>query len=331
MLLSASGAYFFVALIAAAVSYVVAHRKGLNAVAWAWASLLLLVPAAILPFVPSRQRPERSSGILDETWQALLAYDPDIKAAAGQLAPYGAPALDELRRAWAAVPDKGALPSMVSAIETRWSGYTAAGLMYLETQDGVAVLRDAAGHYHVGERQTGDLRTARLIASASARRARTSLVAGIIVGVAVLAATLTDAGPARAQLSATGMTVPSCETYDRERPRGGALEQLSDLFGLSIYRWGDAEYGRYRALLQARASRLPRGYDTARLGNCRREQRRHPEDLQRLREPIRRADGPAERISTPSGRGALHPCLRDAVLRPPHRGDDQRLDARWAG
>ncbi len=44
-------------------------------------------------------------------------------------------------------------------------------------------------------------------------------------------------------------TLPSCETYDRERPRGGTREQLSDLFGLSIYRWGDAEYGRYRAFL----------------------------------------------------------------------------------
>ncbi|AWB25703.1 MULTISPECIES: hypothetical protein [Methylobacterium] len=249
MLLSASGAYFLVALIAAAVSYVVAHRKGLNAVGWAWASLLLLVPAAILPFVPSRQRPERSSGVPDETWQALLAYDPDIKAAAGQLAPYGAPGLDELRRAWAAVPDKGALPAMVSAIEARWSGYTAAGLTYVETQDGVAVLRDAAGHYHVGERQTGDLRTARLIASASARRARTSSVAGIVVGAAVLAAAVTGAGPASAQPAATGITLPSCETYDRERPRGGTREQLSDLFGLSIYRWGDAEYGRYRAFL----------------------------------------------------------------------------------
>ncbi len=204
MLLSASGAYFLVALIAAAVSYVVAHRKGLNAVGWAWASLLLLVPAAILPFVPSRHKPERSSGVPDETWQALLAYDPDIKTAAGQIAPYGAPALDELRRAWAAVPDKGALPSMVSAIEARWSGYTAAGLTHVETQDGVAVLRDAAGHYHVGERQTGDLRTARLIASASARRARTSSVAGIVVGAAVLVAAVTGAGQASAQPARPG-------------------------------------------------------------------------------------------------------------------------------
>lgn len=249
MLLSASGAYFFVALIAATVSYVVAHRKGLNAVGWAWASLLLLVPAAILPFVPSRQRPERSSSVPNETWQALLAYDPDIKAAAGRLALYGAPALDELRRAWAAVPEKGALPAMVSAIEARWSGYTAAGLTHVETQDGVAVLRDAAGLYHVGGRQTGDLGTARLIASASARRTRTSSVAGIVVGAAILVAAMVGIGPERAQAGATGMTLPSCETYDRERPRGGTREQLSDLFGLSVYRWGEAEYGRYRAFL----------------------------------------------------------------------------------
>ncbi len=249
MLLSASGAYFLVALIAAAVSYVVAHRKGLNAVGWAWASLLLLVPAAILPFVPSRQRPERSSGLPDETWQALLAYDPDIKAAVGRLSPYGAPALDELRRAWAAVPDKGALPSMVSAIEARWSGYTAAGLTHVETQDGVCGAAGRSGALSRRRASTGDLRTARLIASASARRARTSSVAGIVVGAAVLAAAVTGTGPAHAQPNATGMTLPSCETYDRERPRGGTREKLSDLFGLSIYRWGDAEYGRYRAFL----------------------------------------------------------------------------------
>ncbi len=106
-----------------------------------------------------------------------------------------------------------------------------------------------SGHYHVNDRQTGDLRTARLIASASARRARTSSVAGIVVGAAVLAAAVTGAGLASAQPGATGMTLPSCVTYDRERPRGGTREQLSDLFDLSIYRWGDAEYDRYRAFL----------------------------------------------------------------------------------
>lgn len=190
MLLSASGAYFLVALIAAVVSYIVAHRKGLNAVGWAWASLLLIVPAAILPFVHSRPKPERSRGVPDETWQALLAYDPDFKATVVQLAPYGAPALDELRQAWAVVPDKGALPAMVSAIEARWSGYTAAGLTHIETRDGVAVLQDAAGRYHVGERQTADLGTARLIASASARRARMSSVIGIVGGITVLAVVL---------------------------------------------------------------------------------------------------------------------------------------------
>ncbi len=114
-------------------------------------------------------------------------------------------------------------------------------------RDGIAVLRDAAGHYHVGERQTGDLRTARIIARPA--RAGAHVLGGWSRRSGRSGRRMTGTGPARAQPGATGMTLPSCETYDRERPRGGTREQLSDLFGLSIYRWGDAEYGRYRAFL----------------------------------------------------------------------------------
>ncbi|MCJ2007961.1 hypothetical protein [Methylobacterium sp. J-092] len=172
MLLSASGNYLLVALIAAAASYVLAHRKGLNAVGWAWASLFLIVPALILPFVRTRQTSASSAGIPDANWYALLAYDPEIKAAVARLALFGAPAVDDLRRAWDAVPNKDALPEMVSDIEARWSAYASAGLTHVETRDGVAVLQDAVGRYHVDGRQTADLGNARLLASAGARRAR---------------------------------------------------------------------------------------------------------------------------------------------------------------
>lgn len=56
---------------------------------------------------------------------------------------------------------------------------------------------------------------------------------------------------------AVSMTPPSCETYQRERPRGGPFEQLSDLFGLSIYRWEEADFGRYRDFLIACGRSLP--------------------------------------------------------------------------
>jgi hypothetical protein len=75
-----------------------------------------------------------------------------------------------LRRTWGAVPEKRALPEMVSAIEARWAAQAEAGLVHVETRDGIAVLRDESGRYHVGERITGDLATARLLASAEARR-----------------------------------------------------------------------------------------------------------------------------------------------------------------
>lgn len=56
---------------------------------------------------------------------------------------------------------------------------------------------------------------------------------------------------------AVAMTPPSCETYQRERPRSGPFEQLSDLFGLSIYRWEEADFGRYRDFLLACGRSLP--------------------------------------------------------------------------
>lgn len=249
MLLSATGSYFLVALIAGVAGYVIAHRKGLNAVGWGWASLLLIVPAVILPFVRPRRALDRPQAVPDETWHALLAYDPAIKAAAARLARFGAPAMEELRQAWATVPDKAALPDMVTTIEARWSALAGAGLMHVETRDGVAVLQDGAGRYHVAGRQTADLATARLMASANARRGHTSAVAGIIMGATVLAGLLGVTSSVQAQSGGTGVTALSCETYQRERPRGGPFEQLSDLFGLSIYRWGEADYARYRAFM----------------------------------------------------------------------------------
>ncbi|CAA2159887.1 hypothetical protein MBRA_05067 [Methylobacterium brachiatum] len=170
MLFSASGTYVLVALLAAAAGYVMAHRKGLNAVGWAWTTLFLIVPVVILPFVRGRRATGPATALPDEGWNALLAYDPEIKTAAARLRPLDSVALDELRRAWRAVPDKRALPETVSAIEARWAARAEAGLAHVETRDGIAVLRDESGQYHVGERTTGDLATARLLASAEARR-----------------------------------------------------------------------------------------------------------------------------------------------------------------
>ncbi len=79
-------------------------------------------------------------------------------------------------------------------------------------------------------------------------RARPFHRSGWLVGLA-LGAILAGHDGARAQAGAVAMTPPSCEVYQRERPRGGFREQLSTLFGLSIYRWDEADYARYRALL----------------------------------------------------------------------------------
>ncbi len=107
-----------------------------------------------------------------------------------------------------------------------------------------------SSRYYVNDRQAADLLAVRVMASAGARKARTSaLFATIIVSSAVLASAITEASPVGAQTDLVAMTPPSCETYQRERPRGGPREQLSQLFGLSIYRWDEADYARYRELL----------------------------------------------------------------------------------
>ena len=69
-----------------------------------------------------------------------------------------------------------------------------------------------------------------------------------LIGLA-LGAILAANDGAKAQAGLVAMTPPSCERYQRERPRGGPVEQLSELFGLSIYRWTEDDYGRVRAFM----------------------------------------------------------------------------------
>lgn len=65
------------------------------------------------------------------------------------------------------------------------------------------------------------------------------------------------AADAKAAPNTVAMAPPSCETYQGVRPRGGDFEQLSELFGLSIYRWFEADYARYRDFLLACGRNLP--------------------------------------------------------------------------
>ncbi len=97
---------------------------------------------------------------------------------------------------------------------------------------------------------------ARSIASDSAvtgqtvvRRERRRRQVASFIAMAGLGMALIAQVPAQAQGNGVGMTLPSCEAYQHERPRGGPFEQLSDLFGLSIYRWDEADYGRYRSFM----------------------------------------------------------------------------------
>ncbi|WP_245930807.1 hypothetical protein [Methylobacterium radiodurans] len=157
--------------------------------------------------------------------------------------------LNAVGRGWAELPTIGMLPTMVADVEARWAANASPSFTHVEAREGGAVMGDAGGQYHVGERDIDDL-----AAAASARRARALSLVGAVVGAVILTA---HAGPARAQSTDPVMTPPNCETYERKRPHGGPFEQLSDLFSLSIYRWEEADFGRYRDFLLVCGGRLP--------------------------------------------------------------------------
>lgn len=99
---------------------------------------------------------------------------------------------------------------------------------------------------------------ARVTARPGPVRARPRQWLGRLIGLG-LGAVLISHGVAGAQAApnAVAMAPPSCETYQRARPRGGDFEQLSELFGLSIYRWFEADYTRYRDFLLSCGRELP--------------------------------------------------------------------------
>lgn len=77
------------------------------------------------------------------------------------------------------------------------------------------------------------------------------------LAMVMLAAVLAGPSVVTAQPNAVAMTPPTCEAYQSARPRGRDFEQLSSLFGLSIYRWEEADFGRYRDFLLACERQLP--------------------------------------------------------------------------
>lgn len=154
------------------VAYVLAYQKGLNAPSWAWASLFFVIPVLLLPFVKSRLPEGSSARASGPQWDVLAAYDPDVRAAIDRLAPLGQDAIEDLQRLYTQVDDKGVLSDIVADLERKWTGYATLDMIKVEVHEGVDIMRDAQNTYHVAGRQTGDLRTAQAMASASARRAR---------------------------------------------------------------------------------------------------------------------------------------------------------------
>ncbi|TXN73695.1 hypothetical protein [Methylobacterium sp. WL6] len=126
-----------------------------------------------------------------------------------------------------------------------------------------------------------------------------------MLGAAVVA-TIGSYSSVKAQSGSVSMTLPTCEAYQRERPRGGPWEQLSGLFGLSIYRWTETDYGRYRTFLLDCKRSLPgfREDTTARDWEGTTEKsvaglKSYTGFLNQLREPMANRYGPGPRTDEP--------------------------------
>lgn len=72
--------------------------------------------------------------------------------------------LNAVGRGWAELPTIGMLPTMVADVEARWAANASPSFTHVEAREGGAVMGDAGGQYHVGERDIDDL-----AAAASAR------------------------------------------------------------------------------------------------------------------------------------------------------------------
>lgn len=118
------------------------------------------------------------------------------------------------------------------------------------------------------------------------------------------------------------MTPPSCATYQRERPRGGPFEPLSDLFGLSIYRWDEADYSRYRAVMLDCKRSLPdlRPELTfpqweAAIDKTVTNLKRYTGFVGRMGEPMADQRGPRPRVGEPDATRAFEPLSCDRFER----------------
>ena len=110
-----------IALVSGLIGGFIANSKGKHVFLWfILCALFPLVGLIVLLLSKSNLQPPQAalatSGYDDARWSALLAYDPDLKAAADRVAPYGQACVDRLARDFLALNDKSYLDRIVDEI-----------------------------------------------------------------------------------------------------------------------------------------------------------------------------------------------------------------------
>ncbi len=148
----------------------IAEKKRRNPYAWGFFSAVF--PPTILILLNQMTAAVSSKDFLnfDEKWSDLSRYDPDIKSAVEELAPFGKSAVEEFKLKYHKEANKASIPLIVSDIKGERTALKVAGAEEFESHKGTPIFKDVNGMFYVDGKQTVNLNTARTIAAGAARR-----------------------------------------------------------------------------------------------------------------------------------------------------------------
>ncbi len=111
--------FLLIGFVAGIIGAVIAGNKNRNGLLWFVLCFLLPIFVIVLLFLPdeaSNKTQIAGGGVLDDRWNNISKYDPDIKVALDKLKPYGNAAELAFKRAYSDVQNKDAIDAIVSDI-----------------------------------------------------------------------------------------------------------------------------------------------------------------------------------------------------------------------
>lgn len=166
-----------VAIVFGAIGAAVASGKGRNPFLWfIICALVPLIGLLILACLSNQKVATEALPAartdLDERWDNLAKFDPDIRAAVGRLEPFGLVAVSAFKVIYSDVQDKASIPSIVAEIESATTTDRAkmAKLTFVEMSCGLPIFQNLDRTYLVGEEIAPSLSAARGLAGQAERK-----------------------------------------------------------------------------------------------------------------------------------------------------------------